>query len=320
MRFVKHLSLFFLCFGCQAIAQNPDQGKLEESPASRPVVLSGEEDAPLKIKRAAPVPRKPTPEELSRYAWLSKDVEIRTLEETFPPPEGFTRVSLPEGSFGAWLRGLPLRPEGTPVYYYNGAVAYEASHPNIAAVVEIDIGKRDLHQCADSIIRLHAEWRWSQKDVDDLAYHFTSGDLASWSKYASGVRAKVSGSKVSWVKSAKADSSRQSFRSYLDLVFTYAGTLSLSKNAKKVERDDLRVGDFFVMGGSPGHAVLILDIAENAAGEKVALLGQGFLPARDVHVLSPANGAQNPWFSLSAADGVDTPFWETFPWSSLRRL
>jgi hypothetical protein len=71
------------------------------------------------------------------------------------------------------------------------------------------------------------------------------------------------------------------------------------------------------MGGSPGHAVLILDIAESKDGRRVALLGQGFMPAQDFHVLRAPDGS--PWFSLDG-DNVETPFWKPFGWKSLRRL
>jgi Domain of unknown function (4846) len=272
----------------------------------------GEEAPPADAMRA------PTRDELSRYSWLSADASIRGLEGAFAPPAGFSRVPLAAGSFGEFLRGLPLRAPGTVVKYYNGEVAHEASDPNIAAVAEIDVGARDLQQCADSVIRLHAEWLWSAGRSADIAYKFTSGDLARWSEYAKGERAVISGPKVSWVKSAKADSSRKSFRAYLDLVFSYAGTLSLEKEASKTSREDLAPGDFFIMGGSPGHAVIVLDVAKNSSGEAMALLGEGYLPAQDFHVLSPGEGG--PWFSLDDKEGVETPFWKKFPWTSLHRL
>ena len=108
-----------------------------------------------------------------------------------------------------------------------------------------------------------------------------------------------------------------SFRAYLDLVFTYAGTLSLQAEKGRPGREGVRPGDFFVLGGSPGHAVLVLDVAQSAEGRRVALLGQGFIPAQDFQVLSP--GKDGPWFSLDG-ESVATPFWKPFPWSSLRRL
>jgi hypothetical protein len=262
-------------------------------------------------------PRPPTREELARYAWLSKDVRIRSLEATFPPPAGYTRVAVEPGTFGAWLRGLPLRPEGTPVRDFQGGQVLAGDDPRLAAVAELEVGTANLQQCADSIIRLHAEWLWAQGQKDRIAYRFTSGDLASWPRYAAGERAKISGSKVKWARTASADSSRASFRAYLDLVFTYAGTLSLQAEKQRPSRESIRPGDYFVLGGSPGHAVLVLDVAVNAQGQRVALLGQGFIPAQDFQVLSPAQ--DGPWFSL-AVEEVATPFWKPFPWSSLRRL
>ncbi len=262
-------------------------------------------------------PRAPTREELTRYAWLSKDARVRSLEAAFPPPQGYTRVPVEPGTFGAWLRGLPLRPAGTPVRDFQGGQILAGDDPRIAAVAELDVGTANLQQCADSIIRLHAEWLWAQGQKERIAYRFTSGDLASWSRYAAGERAKVSGSKVKWVRSAAADSSRASFRSYLDRVFTYAGTLSLQGEKKRPSREDVQPGDFFVLGGSPGHVVLVLDVAVNTAGERLALLGQGFIPAQDFQILSP--GKDGPWFSL-AGDEVTTPFWKPFPWSALRRF
>jgi len=262
-------------------------------------------------------PRAPTKQERARYPWLSAERSIRPLSEAIPPPSGYARVAVEEGSFGAWLRDLPLRPAGSPVLDFRGGEILAADHAALAAVAELDVGSANLQQCADSIIRLHAEWLWSRGQKDRIAYRFTSGHLASWTRYAAGDRARVSGSKVSWVKGGPVDGSRGTFRAYLDLVFTYAGTLSLDAEKQRPKREDVRPGDFFVLGGSPGHAVLVLDVARNEKGERVALLGQGFIPAQDFHVLSP--GEDGPWFSLDGEE-VATPFWKPFPWSSLRRL
>ncbi len=259
----------------------------------------------------------PTREELSRYPWLSKTVPVRSLETAIPPPPGFTRVAVEPGSFSAWLRGLPLRPAGTPVRNFQGGEVLAADDPLLAAVVELDVGAVDLQQCADSIIRLHAEWLWSKGRKDRIAYRFTSGHMARWTRYAAGERAEVSGTKVSWVNTGTEARSRTAFRAYLELVFTYAGTISLASEKKRPAREDVQPGDFFVEGGSPGHTVLVLDVAVNDAGERVALLGQGSIPAQDFHVFTPGQGG--PWFSLEAETLV-TPFWTPFPWSSLRRL
>jgi hypothetical protein len=262
-------------------------------------------------------PHLPTREELARYRWLSKTVPVRSLEAAIAPPPGFTRVAVEPGSFSAWLRGLPLRPAGTPVRDFQGGEILAGDDPLLAAVVELDVGTADLQQCADSIIRLHAEWLWSQGRKDRIAYRFTSGHLARWTGYAAGERAEVSGSKVSWARTGPEDRSRTAFRAYLELVFTYAGTISLVEGKNRPSREDVQPGDFFVEGGRPGHAILVVDVAVNEAGERVALLGQGSIPAQDFHIFTPGQGG--PWFSLDGEELV-TPFWTPFPWSALRRL
>jgi len=179
-------------------------------------------------------------------------------------------------------------------------------------VAEIDVGRKDLQQCADSILRLWAEWRHLRGG--DVAIELTSGDVARFSAWALGDRAQVRGNHVRWIRSAARDPSRPGFRAFLDFAFTYAGTISLARSAR-VAREEVRPGDFFVQAGSPGHAILVLDVARNARGERVALLGQGYTPAQDFHVLAD----RGPWFSLDE-DEIATPFWRPFRWEDLRRL
>src|SRR5262245_8184297 len=213
--------LALLALACPAVAKNPDPGSGAKPPASSP---QGPPQNPPAARPQAAAMRAPTQDELARYPWLSPGAQIRSLKEAFPPPAGFERVGL-EIDFGEFLRGLPLRAEGTPVKSYKGEIVRAADDPNVAAVAELDIGSRDLQQCADSIIRLHAEWLFSSGKKEDAAYHFTSGDLATFRRYAAGERPSIAGSKVTWKKTAKADASYPSFRAYLDLVFTYACTL-----------------------------------------------------------------------------------------------
>lgn len=251
-------------------------------------------------------------------AWLQQP-PTRNLEVAFPVPRGFVRVPLEPGSFGAFLRELPLAPAGTAVVSYDGTVIRGPSDPRIAAVADLDVGSRDLQQCADSILRLHAEWRWARRQLGGLSYPLTSGAPAAWSAWSAGMRPHVTGQQVRWRHDAVADTSYASFRRYLDFVFTYAGTRSLSAFADKVERAALQPGDFLVDPArrGPGHAVLVLDVATDREGHRAALLGQGFMPAQSFQVL--ADGTGSAWFALDG-DAVTTPFWTPFPWSSLRRL
>src|SRR5262245_30671015 len=82
------------------------------------------------------------------YPWLMQ-APTRTIVDSFVPPASFVRVPAAEGSFGEWLRHLPLAPAGTAVRFYDGSEKPDQSE--VAAVIDIDVGSADLQQCADAI-------------------------------------------------------------------------------------------------------------------------------------------------------------------------
>ncbi len=143
------------------------------------------------------------------------------------------------------------------------------------AVVDMEIGNRDLQQCADAVIRLRAEYLWKHKRYADIKFNFTSGFTAEYKKWAEGNRIKVNDNQVQWYASGKGvDYSYKTFRNYLDMVFMYAGTASLSRELPAVLYTSLQPGDVFIKGGSPGHAVIVMDVAIHPnTGKKVFLLG-----------------------------------------------
>jgi hypothetical protein len=243
-----------------------------------------------------------------------------SLEERFPAEQGFSRVAVEKESFGAFLRTLPLAAPNTPVLSYYGEVIRRGDHPNVAAVVAIDIGSRDLQQCADAIIRLHAEYRYARGHRDHV-YRAASGTKLSFARYAAGDRLRVDGNNLSFFSGAKpSEPTHALLRTWLDDVFGWANTGVLARDGAHVKAADLRPGDFFVLTGVPyGHAVLVLDMAKDAQGRRALLLGQSFVPAQNVHVLRP--NPSTAWFVLNETDeAVTTPFWNPFPLESLRRL
>ncbi len=246
------------------------------------------------------------------HPWLTGPVST-TLAERFPPPEGYHRIAVDE-PFAVWLRGLPVRADDT-VRLYDGRI--KPRQDVQAAVLDIDVGDRDLQQCADAIIRLRAEHLLSSGREDEIVFHFTSGDAARWSDWRNGLRPRVT-NKVRWLETANRDGSYTSFRRYLNTVFAYAGTASLAQRLKSVE-DPLEVqpGDVFIQGGYPGHAVIVVDVAENRRGERTFLLAQSYMPAQDIHVLKRP-GKTSPWYPARATGALDTPEW-TFSYSDLRR-
>ena len=240
-----------------------------------------------------------------------------TVAERFSTPEDFEREKTGEGSFREYLRNLSLKPHGSKVKYFDGRTKVKDSY---LAVVDIDTGDRDLQQCADSVIRLRAEYLFGKGLYEDIHFNFTSGFRADYSKWMNGYRVVVRDNDAKWVKKADYSDDHASFRKYLDVVFAYAGTLSLSKEMKSVPAEDLMAGDVFIKGGSPGHAVIVLDTAVNSKGDRLFMLAQGYMPAQDIHILkNPANDDLSPWYSCEFGDTLETPEW-SFESSQLMRF
>lgn len=231
------------------------------------------------------------------YAWQFTAGDT-TLEQRIQPPPGFTRVAVGDNSWAAWLRGLPLKPAGAPVLTFTGARKWRQDVH--VAVVDIDVGKRDLQQCADAIMRLRGEWLFASDRKRDIRFNDTEGKRLSFS--------------------ARRSDDYASFRKYMDYVFAYAGTYSLERELKPVPLADMQIGDVFIKGGFPGHAVLVADMVENkATGEKRFVLVQSYMPAQEMHVLKNPQAADgSPWYPAAFDGALTTPEW-VFPAGSLRR-
>lgn len=233
------------------------------------------------------------------------------------PPAGFVRAAAAPGSWPAWLRALPLKPIGTPIRLYDGTL--RAQQNNHAAVIDIDVGNRDLQQCADAIIRLRAEWLWSHGRTSDIAFTYTGGGRVAFSRWAQGERPSADGR--TWKTStAAANSGYGALRKYLEHVMSYAGTASLEKELTATDVEDLAIGDVFIKGGFPGHAILVVDLARNPrTGEARVLLAQSHMPAQDIHILkNPASADGSPWYPVDFGERLVTPDW-TFGRTALRR-
>lgn len=221
-----------------------------------------------------------------------------TIRERFSAPKGYTWIEEQPDSFGYFIENFKLKPYGSQILKYDGTpIAMQDVHE---AVFDIDTGNKDLQQCADAAIRLRAEYLYKAKKFDEIKFHFTSGDLVSWNDYKNGIRAFVNGNSVSFRKTADFDDSYPNFRKYLDLIFNYAGTISLNKETKPVAKtSDLKTGDILITPGSPGHIVFISGVCQNKEGERLFLLSEGFTPAQSIHMLSnPFDKNISPWYRL----------------------
>ena len=231
-----------------------------------------------------------------------------TVMDRYNAPAGYKRVEYPEGSFENYLRTFPLKEYGVSVYYYNGGEKPSKVHDS---VLDIDTGKQDLQQCADAVMRLRAEYLYKNKKYNEISFNFVNGFKAEYVKWAEGNRISNSGNKSSWYKKGNKDYSYENFRKYMDIVFSYANTYSLDKELKKQVIEDLKPGDVFIKPGFPGHAIIVMDVAENEQKNKVFLLAQSYMPAQDMHILKNYNNSEfSPWYSAEEiTNGLETPEW-----------
>jgi len=259
--------------------------------------------------------------EIQTISHLSREKKVScmnpsgaTIAERFLVPEGYKRVESTENSFGNFLQTLPLKVDGAKVLYYDGR---EKTRDVYLAVVDYHLGNRDLQQCADSVMRLRAEYFYGSDRYDEIHFNFVSGFRANFSKWRQGYGISVKDNSVKWVENANNNSSYESLTAYLNIVYAYASTLSLEKEMIPKSVSEMAIGDVFIKGGSPGHCVIIVDMAiHETTGETIFMLAQGYMPAQDIQILK-GDQENSPWYSLAGKDILNTPEWQ-FPLDSLR--
>ena len=210
-------------------------------------------------------------------------------------PDGFEREAADSGSFINYLRNIELK-EQTTVYLFNGNPKINQSAQY--ALLNISVGNKDLQQCADAVMRLRAEYLFAQKQFDQIVFY--DNDKTAY-KFSSPF-------------------TRNNFTKYLNRVFGMCGSASLSKQLKPVINfANILPGDVIIRGGFPGHAVIVIDVAVNAAGVKIYLLAQSYMPAQDIHVLkNPISEDLSPWYVVNDDNIIKTPEY-TFTKNELKR-
>lgn len=243
------------------------------------------------------------------YTWNTGYSLKNKLVNRISVPDSYKRQELPKKSFAEWLRNIPLKKGNPDVMLYDGKKKGNQSAQ--FAVIDIDVGKRDLQQCADAVMRLRAEYLFSSFQKEKIAFNFTSGDKCSYSNWEKGIRPIFSENKVSFSKTSHVDASYKNFKKYLQIIFSYCGTYSLEKELHKVSNiNDIQAGDVFITGGFPGHAIIVMDVAINiTTKKKIFLLAQSYMPAQDIHILKNNNESFSPWYSIDFKETLFTPKW-----------
>ncbi|MDH4129125.1 MAG: DUF4846 domain-containing protein [Spirochaetota bacterium] len=228
-----------------------------------------------------------------------------TVKERILLPDGYERVGVNKNTFAYYLRTLPLKVHGSKVRYYNGLI--KESKGVYIAVVDKHIGKKDLHQCADAIMLLRGEYFYKRKEYKKIHFNFLNDGKPRY-----------------YVNYADKSYSRKSFWKYMEYIFASANTRSLKKELKKVDFQDIKIGDVFIQSGvigAIGHAIIVIDMAKHKiTGNKIFLLAQSYMPAQETQILiNPLNNNLNPWYSEKFNKILITPEW-VFLKTDLRRF
>lgn len=195
-----------------------------------------------------------------------------------PTPWGYDRVAGEDATYAWYLRQLPLKEKGAKVMLYTGG---ESRFQSLNyAVVDLPL-LSNAEQCADVCMRLRAEYLYNTGQYGRIRFQNVNGKTLS---YGGG-------------------SSRKSFERYLRNLYGVASTFSLSREMKTRRLADMQPGDVFVYparyGHKYGHAVMVVDVAQDKHGKKAFLLAEGNTPARNIHVLRNfENPFRSPWFML----------------------
>lgn len=193
-----------------------------------------------------------------------------------------------------FLQHLPQK-KG-PVVDYRGREV--GDQQKFEYILDYDIGNSDLQQCADALMRLRAEYLFSENRWQEIGFYFTDGTYYSFSQYCKGSRPFYSNKGVKYVQLSAASPTHASLRKYLNIVYMYAGTLSLSREL--LPADGFRVGTVVIKGGSPGHCFIIIDEATDPNGNKLYKLAEGYTPAQSIYVLKNTTEKElGPWHRLT---------------------
>jgi hypothetical protein len=89
-----------------------------------------------------------------------------------PVPPGYHRILAESASFATWLRNIPLKKDRT-VYLFDGRP--KRNQDAQFAVLNISVGKQDLQQCADAVMRLRAEYLYSLHSYSNIDFYTEQG-------------------------------------------------------------------------------------------------------------------------------------------------
>jgi hypothetical protein len=222
---------------------------------------------------------------------ISIDSAATTIHKRFLAPAGYKTFSSESNSFAEYLQTLPLKPIGSQVKYYDGG--NKINRNVYCSVIDQDIDPVNLQQCADAVMRLRGEYLFKQNKYKEIHFNFLSDGKARH-----------------FIDYAKGDYRYAKFRKYMKYIFSYANTASLREELYTKPIYEMQIGDVLIQKGNPyGHAVLVVNMATDSAGNKLFMLAQSYMPAQETQILVNRNDKSlSPWYPLKEGE-IITPEW-----------
>lgn len=222
-----------------------------------------------------------------------------TIFERFETPEGFVRTETAEGSFGEWLRSLPLKNAGTSAMLWDGTIKPSAIYD---AVVDSGATIKEVMQNTDVLLYLRSKYLYDSGQYNAISFHFLSGFEFGFAKWSEGYRIKVDGSKVEWVKKGDSGTTLQIFELYLTNLYSYSNAKACDKDSQP--SSEAAIGDVFLENGG----AMIVDMAESSDGRTAVILARGGSPAQEPYIVQNGGSRDiSPWFILPESGAVKTP-------------
>lgn len=191
-----------------------------------------------------------------------------------PEPLGYKRIMYDNGTYPFFIQNLPVAKNE-----YVETFSKEVIHWSSEYIIDKKLlfYGQDLEQCADWAMRLWADYHHETNMLDNLFLYEYSGQKTYY---------KNSG---------------MNYTTFLKKCFSYSNSFSIKKGANEIKKSELCPGDMLVQNenGGIGHVSVILDIAQDATGNCLYLIGFSYMPAQQMHInWALAPHGEDGWNSL----------------------